>query len=169
MTDIKATLEERGARYGAFRDHAVIAQGLQDVMRGTAGWSRLAPDQKQALSVIADKIARMLNGDPDYIDNWHDIIGYAKLVEDRLNERAAACESSQFGLCDPAPASKDMTSAVCIWIEWKGGDCPVDGGVKVAFVTRRGAECVGSGVRAMNLRWSHLQRDDDIVKYRVIA
>lgn len=82
--NIDATLAERGARYGEFKDHAVIAQGLQDVMRAAPGWTRLAPDQKQALSVVADKIARMLNGDPNYVDNWHDIIGYSKLVENRL-------------------------------------------------------------------------------------
>lgn len=82
---IENTLEERGARYGNFADHAAIAQDLQDVMRGTGfGWRQLAPDQKQALTVISDKIARMLNGDPDYLDNWHDIVGYAKLVETRM-------------------------------------------------------------------------------------
>jgi hypothetical protein len=85
VNDIDATLKERGSRYGVFAQHAVIAQGLQDTMRSTTGWMQLAPDQKQALTVIADKIARMLNGDPDYVDNWHDIIGYAKLVETRLN------------------------------------------------------------------------------------
>jgi hypothetical protein len=84
---IEETLNERHARYGRFSEHAVIAQGLQDVMRAAEGWERLAPDQKQALTTIADKIARMLNGDPDYADNWHDIIGYAKLVEDRLLKR----------------------------------------------------------------------------------
>ncbi len=82
--DIDATLAERGARYGEFKDHAVIAQDLQDVMRTAPGWERLAPDQKQALTVISDKIARMLNGDPNYVDNWHDIIGYSKLIESRL-------------------------------------------------------------------------------------
>ena len=84
MSDIEATLTERGTRYGEFKDHAVIAQDLQDAMRRPAGWSALAPDQKQALTVIADKIARMLNGDPNYDDNWHDIIGYARLVEKRM-------------------------------------------------------------------------------------
>lgn len=86
MTDINATLKERGNRYGEFKHHAVIAQGLQDVIRDALGWAGLAADQKQALTVITDKIARMLNGDPNYIDNWHDIIGYAKLVEDRLTQ-----------------------------------------------------------------------------------
>lgn len=86
---IESTLAERGARYGNFADHAEIAQSLQDVLRATAGWVRLAADQRQALTVIADKIARMLNGDPDYVDNWHDIIGYARLVEQRLEADAA--------------------------------------------------------------------------------
>lgn len=81
---IEQTLEERGNRYGSFEHHAMIAQHLQDVMRAQAGWVELAPDQKQALTVIADKIARMLNGDPNYRDNWHDIVGYAKLVDDRM-------------------------------------------------------------------------------------
>jgi len=84
MSSIEKTLEERGTRYGSFEDHAVIAQELQDVMRSQNGWNALAADQKQALTVIADKIARMLNGDPGYRDNWHDIVGYAKLVDDRM-------------------------------------------------------------------------------------
>ena len=84
MSDINATLAERGARYGKFEDHAFICQGIKKAMWMHPGWERLADDQKQALETIADKIARMLNGDPNYIDNWHDIIGYAKLVETRL-------------------------------------------------------------------------------------
>ena len=88
--DIDSTLAERGDRYGDFGDHAQIAQGLLRVMHATTrhggltGWERLDDYQKQALQVIADKIARILNGDPNYSDNWHDIQGYAKLVEDRL-------------------------------------------------------------------------------------
>jgi hypothetical protein len=84
MTDIAQTLAERGARYGVFADLAVIAQGVKDVMWRAPGWARLEADQRQALEVIGDKIARILNGDPDYHDNWHDIVGYAKLVADRL-------------------------------------------------------------------------------------
>lgn len=83
---IDRTLAERGARYGEFKDHALICQNIKAAFMAPAGWVKLAPDQKQALEVIADKIARMLNGDPNYIDNWHDIIGYAKLVENRLKQ-----------------------------------------------------------------------------------
>jgi len=83
MSDVEKTLAERGARYGDFSDHAAIAQGLQSVMHLGPGWSGLTPVKKQALTVIADKIARILTGDPEYTDNWHDIQGYAKLAEDR--------------------------------------------------------------------------------------
>lgn len=82
---IEKTLAERGSRYGKFADHAVISQGIQDVMRAAPKWPYLDQDMKQALSTIADKIARILNGDPYYADNWHDIIGYSKLIEDRIN------------------------------------------------------------------------------------
>lgn len=84
MTDITTTLAERGARYGVFADHADICQALKAEMYSRSGWDRLANDQRLALEVIADKIARILNGDPNYHDNWHDIQGYAKLVADRL-------------------------------------------------------------------------------------
>lgn len=44
----------------------------------------LDPDQREALEMIAHKIARILNGDPNYADSWVDIAGYAKLIADRL-------------------------------------------------------------------------------------
>ena len=80
---IDKILEERGNRYGEFADHAAICQDLKKVMSNAPKWKYLNPAQAQALEVIADKIARILNGDPDYDDNWIDIIGYSQLV---LNE-----------------------------------------------------------------------------------
>lgn len=107
--NIETTLTERGARYGEFKDHAVIAQDLQDAMRRPAGWLLLKPDQKQALTVIADKIARMLNGDPAYLDNWHDMIGYARLVEKRMEDdvaQAAADAAAKAALVTPSTGRK---------------------------------------------------------------
>jgi hypothetical protein len=85
-TSIDATLAERGTRYGKFSGHAEIAQRLKGVMR-TYEAKRgcdLDPDQREALDMIAHKIARILNGDPNYADSWVDIAGYAKLIADRL-------------------------------------------------------------------------------------
>ena len=87
MTDenkLAQTLAERGSRYGDFTDHARICQNLKRTMCAEAGWDRLTDVQKQSLEVIADKVGRILSGDPNYADNWHDIQGYAKLAEDRL-------------------------------------------------------------------------------------
>lgn len=86
MNNISETLAERGERYGAFIEHAEIAQGIQDVMRAAENWSTLDADMKQALSVIADKIARILNGRASYSDSWHDIAGYSLLVDTRLKK-----------------------------------------------------------------------------------
>ncbi len=87
---VDGILQERGARYGNFYDHASICQQLKYVIsdalvtRDKRDGMLLMPDQQQALDVICDKIARILNGDPDYVDNWDDIAGYATLVSKRL-------------------------------------------------------------------------------------
>lgn len=90
--DIEKTLAERGDRYGDFAEHATLAQMLKGDMQQTVGWLRLTPAMKQALEVIQDKVARILNGDPTYADNWHDIIGYARLVEKTLGEPKSESE-----------------------------------------------------------------------------
>ena len=82
---VEQTLSERGARYGDFADHAEISQGLQEVMRATPGWGAMPAMHREALEMIAHKIARILNGDPNYGDSWHDIAGYAQLVEKELS------------------------------------------------------------------------------------
>lgn len=82
--NIDKTLDERGTRYGKFKDQAIISQALKEVMHMTEGWDNLSCDQAEALEMIQHKIARILNGDPNYHDSWHDIGGYSKLVADRL-------------------------------------------------------------------------------------
>lgn len=81
---VQKTLSARGERYGVFEHHATIAQHLKLVMHETEAWGNLAPDQREALEMVQHKVARILNGDPDYRDSWLDIAGYAMLVHDRL-------------------------------------------------------------------------------------
>lgn len=81
---IDEVLAERGSRYGSFKDHAHISQGLQTVLWDSPNWDNMPDDSRQALVVICDKIARMLNGDANYDDNWIDIIGYSTLVLNRI-------------------------------------------------------------------------------------
>jgi len=82
---LDSTLSERGKRYGSFVGHAAITQSLKDIMRNHWGWSKLSPSQKEALEMTAHKIGRILNGNPDYADSWHDIAGYASLIDKELN------------------------------------------------------------------------------------
>ena len=81
---IDEILDERGKRYGKFLHHAVISQDIKDMMKINGRWNDLQADQREALEMIAHKIARILNGDPNYADSWIDIAGYAQLVADRL-------------------------------------------------------------------------------------
>jgi uncharacterized protein (UPF0297 family) len=87
-SDINATLAEREKRYGNFTGHAQITQDIKAVMQRAPKYAQLAPDQKESLEMIAHKIGRVLNGDPDYIDSWLDIGGYSTLVVRRLERDA---------------------------------------------------------------------------------
>lgn len=78
--NVEETLEARGQTYGRFEDVAATAQEIKSAFRKGRNWSRLARDQREALELIATKIARILEGDPDYVDNWHDVAGYAGLI-----------------------------------------------------------------------------------------
>lgn len=85
-TNINEMLDGRANRYGTFIGHANISQYLKDAMRRLEKWDSLVDDQKEALEMIQHKIARILNGDPTYADNWIDIAGYATLVANRLEK-----------------------------------------------------------------------------------
>ena len=86
MNDINKTLQERGERYGDYFDVAATSQAIKTIMEMTKGWGDLELDQCESLHMIANKIARILNGDPTYSDSWHDIAGYATLISERLDK-----------------------------------------------------------------------------------
>jgi hypothetical protein len=88
QTNVNEMLAGREARYGSFEGHAEISQHLKGVIlkyEAKRGCD-LDPDQREALEMICHKIARILNGDPNYADNWIDIAGYATLVANRLEK-----------------------------------------------------------------------------------
>lgn len=84
MSDVNSTLQERGDRYGTFVDHANVTQNIKRAFQTGRNYDNLPDDMREALEMVAHKVGRILNGDPNYTDSWHDIIGYVKLVEDRL-------------------------------------------------------------------------------------
>lgn len=81
---IREVLNERGKSYGEFKEHARIAQALKDVLKSGPSWKRTSSSQREALEMVCHKMARTVNGDPNYADNFVDIAGYSQLEVDIL-------------------------------------------------------------------------------------
>jgi len=87
MSDVDTVLNERGSRYGKFVDVAHATVAIQNAVYDAISMEKLnalPPDMTIALDMICHKLARIAVGDENYVDNWVDIAGYAKLVADRL-------------------------------------------------------------------------------------
>tara|TARA_S200002703_G_scaffold158645_1_gene169576 strand:- start:431 stop:967 length:537 start_codon:yes stop_codon:yes gene_type:complete len=79
-------VNERAITYGKFENLAEVSQRFKDSLHYflITRNKYLAPDQQEAMELIFHKFARIVNGDPDHVDNWKDVAGYATLVADRL-------------------------------------------------------------------------------------
>ena len=86
MKDVIETLEQRENRYGEYVHVAATAQDLKDILRRGHSWDVMEAYMQESLDLIANKLARIANGDPFYDDSWHDVGGYAKLVEIELEK-----------------------------------------------------------------------------------
>src|SRR5574344_471512 len=95
MGGIKATLAERQSTYGSFEDVAFVTENIMSVLGSVRvnGLSELPNTHRMALYMIASKMARIVNGDFNFIESWHDISGYAKLIENELMQTDGATSS----------------------------------------------------------------------------
>ena len=84
---IDKVLQERGERYGDYKSTAFISQTLKNTMRECRSWDRMTSAQREGLEMIQHKIARILNGDPKYMDSWVDIVGYATLIVESMEDK----------------------------------------------------------------------------------
>jgi hypothetical protein len=84
--DVTETLNERGNRYGEYVDVSATAQTIKNVLRSGDSWETMEPYMQESLDLIANKLARIVNGNPFYADSWHDCAGYATLVEIELEK-----------------------------------------------------------------------------------
>ena len=87
--NVDETLDTRAQSYGKFKDGAALMQSIKRSMAEHAAkyGKTFADDQWEALEMIVHKIGRIVNGNPDVVDHWVDIAGYATLVADRLEGR----------------------------------------------------------------------------------
>jgi len=86
-SDIGELLDERRLTHGYFEHVADLSQGLKDTMsQWSLSWGTLEPHHKEALEMICLKMARIVNGNPNFADHWDDIAGYATLVSDGIKD-----------------------------------------------------------------------------------
>mgnify|MGYP007069491165 CR=1 FL=1 len=84
---VNETLTQRANTHGSFKDNADIAQRLKAVIRSGKEYAVLSNDKREAIDMICHKLARIVSGNPEYADHWHDVAGYATLVDNDLLDR----------------------------------------------------------------------------------
>jgi hypothetical protein len=81
---IHITLDEREKTYGNYADNCKLTQEMKDIVQAHPRWVTMSPDKKQSVEMILYKIARIITGDHGHKDSWHDISGFALLIEQDL-------------------------------------------------------------------------------------
>lgn len=81
---IEETIAERGKTHGHYASQCESWGNIMDALTMGTNWEALDSCQKQALTIIAVKMSRILEGDHKEPDHWKDIAGYAMLVHDWL-------------------------------------------------------------------------------------
>ena len=89
--EISETLSTREGQYGKYKVVSQISQDIKKIMRQSPNYYVMPDYARESLDMIANKMARILNGNYYLNDSWHDIGGYAALVvmtnEDLETER----------------------------------------------------------------------------------
>jgi hypothetical protein len=78
--DIKETLDMREEQYGHYKIVGQISQEIKKIMQNSPNYRAMPEYMRESMDMIANKMARILNGNYYLNDSWHDISGYASLV-----------------------------------------------------------------------------------------
>lgn len=106
---VEETLKERGNNYGSFHTQANLSQTLNAIINNHYASVHPTVDGKptampnfmaEAMHMICHKIARIVNGNPLYVDSWHDIAGYATLIVDILEKANKQQEQQELNLTE---------------------------------------------------------------------
>jgi hypothetical protein len=86
--ELKETLNERGSRYGSYSDVIEARSRIMEILtqhNERSGLELLNNKFYIAMNDIVLKLVRA-SASPNYKDSWHDIQGYAHLIETELCE-----------------------------------------------------------------------------------
>lgn len=81
LPEVEKTLKERQSQYGCYEDVAYATQSMIDILCNNTGYKSMSKPHKESIHMILSKIARLSCGDQNHKDSWHDISGYAQLIE----------------------------------------------------------------------------------------
>ena len=95
--EVKEILDQRQETYGEYFDVARTAQQYKDNVRLQPRWNELSYSQKESLDMIANKAARILNGNFKWLDSWYDIIGYVQLILNQEENKMDSYNVNIFG------------------------------------------------------------------------
>jgi hypothetical protein len=83
QTAAEDLLDRRQTTHGNFEDNAIVSQMLKDIFRSFPGWHRLSVIERESMDMIALKFSRILSGRSMEKQHWEDVVGYARLVEEK--------------------------------------------------------------------------------------
>lgn len=81
---IKETLDSRKSAHGNFWESSSTCINLKEIMQSTPNWIAMAPAKRRALEMVMEKVSRILWGDHNFADHWHDIAGYVSLIDNYI-------------------------------------------------------------------------------------
>ena len=95
MSEINKTLAERGSTHGSFKDGAEMQVNILRAMRILPPRSHLSDSQIAVWLAVSGKQSRAVIGNPNFIDNYRDVAGYAELEVDILKNTEGALDVMQ--------------------------------------------------------------------------
>jgi hypothetical protein len=78
---VENTLMSRKETHGDFDSNAAFSQQIKRMIQESPQYSLMSDTMREGLDMIASKMARICTGNAYHEDSWHDIAGYATLVE----------------------------------------------------------------------------------------
>ena len=87
-----SVLQERSATHGDFEHYAAVSQSLKAALAGGKRWAYMHSAQREALEAVMGKLARIVTGDPDFLDHYRDIVGYTQRAMDYTAKQPLATD-----------------------------------------------------------------------------
>lgn len=85
-------LDQRSGTHGDFTEWALVSQQLKHALHTAPRWDIMSAVQREVLDAVAGKLARIVTGDPDFLDHYRDIVGYARRALDNTAKYPTASD-----------------------------------------------------------------------------